>query len=302
MFPETGILENGNYDIKAKQAHQYARGNGEDFLFPCHGGSKGGRYPEQFYTPSVWRPKALGKTLEVDMTRSRYIAGNANTGWDTKTNYNARSGGWMNSGDNSGLIYGIDGVCHQIANSLYCGTGKGAGNAVSRPKNFGLSYSWYGWRGKFAGPPLGLPPRLTYLMVKYGEGAPSGLDETGNDPLAAYLNWPFNPGAREEELVMLYEEGLAELPDRAVFVANDRRFAETKHELDVALLRGEVDPDAFCEAVNSSFSRMVESQFASLGVQVASGFYGSGDGAELVSPELMLSADSYGVVGQTYLA
>lgn len=105
--------------------------NGTEYRFHCHGGvsDDDNEYPAVFYHPaSIWYTRDSQKTnyWSVECPYPQMAIHLAT--WDSDINhidmnrydYDRKSGGYMGTGDSSGLIYGITGLCHQMCNTITC--------------------------------------------------------------------------------------------------------------------------------------------------------------------------------------
>ncbi|MBK6466291.1 MAG: hypothetical protein IPF96_04955 [Rhodobacter sp.] len=280
--------------------HTYGRAPDAKVKFQCYGGAgqpKGKHpvYPARFargHFPNPW----IGKSEPMDLEMARYIAANGSAGWKGRSDYDRRSGGNWYLGDCSGIVYGILGVCHQMANSIFTAAGKAMDSPLVWPPSFYGTVLIYGPRGERAY--TRFPVRLIYLHSMYPKDSPVLMtaEQTG---AAAMIDRVETPEQRWEDLRAFFGDDFVRDGAREAFLAADQAFLARKRELDRALLAGTERTDGFASRTNAEAGRYFETISPLVRSDIAEGLQSGG--AALVEPALMQPADRYRELGETLL-
>ena len=284
-------MQVGYYDTFGTQYlhHAFAIVDGR-ISFPCYGGTSGEhqQFPAEFWTPIRFFSKSLGKSLPCNAYVARGLAEFGVPSDLSRTDYNRKSGGYLNLGDCSGIVYGFNGVCHQMCNVITVAT-------VDRdidwaPVNWppSLSASWllFSYRGTLtpggpAAPFLfivaALFARLRGLSYNVPEEElPTSKQLPGyfDDLYAAYhktlkesLETKPQPETRAIYLENLLSGALGPATNAQSLLPPileaDTAFFNVKHELDNLLIRGKIGHVEFAETVNKAFAAMLD-QYANV--------------------------------------
>ncbi len=125
-------LQVGHYPINSNTAdHAYAilSFNGAVYRFQCYGGTNdsGNQYPTNYYIPrSMWYTRDSARQSVTSLAchpEGAILLAQWGGGVDyARYDYNSKSGGYTGRGDCSGLTYALDGVCHQMCNTVTSAT------------------------------------------------------------------------------------------------------------------------------------------------------------------------------------
>ena len=313
-------LQGGFYDCLGPVAqHSYVMAEGERrTYFECYGGTSGpnSQYPGDLWTGRWFEYENLGKSVSADLTLA-IVASSGQTAWHE--HFDQRTprpdGGWL-FGDCSGITYGVTGVCHQMANRiLYATNGPdnfSSNRCVVWPLSLNATALRYGFFGDLV---LGVF-RFYWETVKgiyerraMAMGATAGSGAASKDDAATlgarymkksireHLRSAHLRGTRAEILTSVISRPAAqgaqpvELP--ADVYQADSEFARTNRELDIQLIRGQIKPTAFAEAVNAEFAKYSGRLSELLGPARFREIFGDTPNMQLVNPAYMLESSAY---------
>lgn len=323
------IARAGFYNVLGKPVahHTYVilERAGVPWAFPCFGGialregyrgASGVVYPADLWTPYMIGSQNVGP----GMPASLYMAlGMAQFTTTPRTDWRVED--WERYWDaapiveegiacHAGLLYAINGVCHQACNRILWSSRRGAFTEcpVNWPPSFSASYWVYGYYGKLTeGDAVALAQELVRRLDAGASvgGHASAVARASATPLGDVVEQivgsrggallaPVSRDERRPELVAMLAaapEGraAASAPTTIQGVADlDQRFGALKADLDRQLLRGELTNDAYAQVLNDAFRLMVEELRDALPAATHQQLFGEvGPGYELVSPSLM---------------
>lgn len=279
-------LRVGHYPINSNTAdHAFAimDCNGEEYRFQCYGGvwDSDRYYPAEYYVRrSMWYTRGGAITEYRELACHPQIAihlaqwGNP-LNWG-KHDYDQKSGGYTGRGDCAGLTYALDGVCHQMCNTVTCATQPHdpLNALINWPPSLNSSKLIYGNRGTW-GHETAIEDYVRTLLAFYGDMT-AATDAAGADaadldfaPLDAELS------AIEERRRAAMRSALENGPDadeRRQFLSGavpgldaaepvldvDLETMALKHELDNLLVRGQISHDEYAARMNEGVRKLVD--------------------------------------------
>lgn len=255
--------------------HSFAIVDG-NINFQCYGGIYGDEksvrvFPADFWTPVVLFSKNLGKALFCNNSAPRALAEFQIPTDFTRTNYDRKSGGYLNLGDCSGQVYGVTGVCHQMCNIITIAMDVQSLllAPVNWPPSLSLSMWVYSFRGNAISPLIAIIQRLLGILSESKENDFPASDNALNDLYDAYhkeLREQLEKGHLPEERTKYLENLITEITSpNALDLQNlmpsiseaDAKFQKVKNDLDNLLIRGQVGYSEFADTVNKALADMV---------------------------------------------
>jgi len=293
-------LQGGYYSIDGASILEHAFVVGHDpdrtTYFPCYGGTdrtEGREFPAPLWT--AWRVgyERIGTEVAADLALAA-ICASGSPEW--RDSYDRHLGGPFQVGDCSGILYGVSGVCHQMANRiLYANNGPHVGSMEARcvvwPPSLSATWVTYGFFGRQ------LEFDLYWDIVKrvYHSGGFAAAD-VGPDPMRQMVESHFANAYQPENREPTVHAALsnhAESPRQMeAAYEKDEVFTRDKRELDIQLVRGEISVDGYVNALNDEFARYLpelEDIVTSGQEQVIL----DDQNHELVSRDLMLDQGAY---------
>lgn len=308
-----GVMKCGYYDIEVKVggmaigAHTYGRANKESVNFHCYGGvgARAGKeynpvYPSKFYRWTLDQHPVA--TIKLDLKLARYIAANGLEGWESRKNYNkipkdvdeTMRKGLM---DSAGLLYGVGGVCHQMANSIFTAETKTTDSRIVYPWSFLATKAAYGVRGNHTWS-WNLPDRLKVLLKSYPKTIAEDVDMIVND-ISQMLAPPPDTGVLMEDLLrsdrLVDGEDFLLAGQEGEYISVVSGLRQLKCDAARQLCCGEMSTSDFADEVNAAGARFAQ-QAADLVREDLALAYSRVNGLS-VDKELMLSADIYKAFG-----
>lgn len=309
-------MQVGHYPINNRTAeHAFAimNYNGNEYRFKCYGSvwDNGRHYPAEYYKPrSMWYTRDSSITGYRELPCHPQIAIHL-----------AQWGGGINwqkfdyeqeTGDNAGIVYALNGVCHQMCNTIVCATrtDNPLDSLINWPPSLNASKLIYGNRGS-CGHESAIEDYVRALRNYYSdalssaENAELNLDTSGLDAeleaidkrqRAAMRNALAN-GPDLGERRTLVGGAVPGLDSIEPAMAADAEAMALKHELDNLLIRGEVSREEYAARMNEGVRALVNRYADLLGEEAFSGAFG--DTAEnincnIIDVEFML--DDYTAV------
>jgi hypothetical protein len=244
---------------------------GERVEFGCYGGTdrnpgKNLVYPADFRPPYIadLNPPPLGKSLRSTLRVARGMA-QFSLNPEVRDSYNRTSGGYLNRGDCSGLLYGVQGVCHQMCNRVLWAGSRNLGftyTPVNFPPSMRVSHPLYGFWGVSDTMPAAV--RLATELARGGRPvslSDAELEEMGIEGLRLHLERGYGREARallvdrvmdgmlgadfSETYAITHQEGILEA---------DLELHRRKRDLDVALLQGTMPNAEYVRELNAEVS------------------------------------------------
>lgn len=314
-------MQAGYYDLSGAQFlhHAFAIVDGR-INFQCYGGTTGDNrvFPAEFWTPIRFISKPLGKSLPCSAYVARGLAEFGIPSDLSRTDYDRKSGGYLNLGDCSGIVYAFNGVCHQMCNVITIATTSDQPGDISwAPVNWppSLSASWllYSYRGTItpgglAAPFLLIVAALFKRLLGLSYNVPEGELPVGNR-LPGYLDDLY---AAHHKMLKESLEAKPQPETRAIYLENllsealgpaanaqgllppileaDTAFFRVKQDLDNLLIRGNICHADYAETVNKAFTAMIGQYANVLSAEDFEKVFGSSPGDKpfvLVDPQLM---------------
>lgn len=203
-------------------------------------------------------------------------------------------------GDCSTIVYGINGVCHQMLNCVLTGSDDKFKCYVNNAPSFWASWALYGCFGN-VGKRLYTKrkpnSRLAKLHAVYAKKAPFlaeteyGFDAQSLLEPADTMDGDF---AADVSDFTALQEPEAPLVEKAMELSLG--VEQTRSGLSIALLRGEISPTDFATALNKEAQRAADA-WQDLAPQTR--FEGETlSKYAIIDPELMRPADVYGEIGE----
>ncbi|BAZ49655.1 hypothetical protein NIES4103_22670 [Nostoc sp. NIES-4103] len=234
---------------------------GEEIIFPCYGGARKDSsnhnvYPAHFWTPNIIGYKDVGISVRINLKVARAIATYQHKP-DIRNSYDRRSGGWLNLGDCSGLVYGVSGVCHQMCNRILTAS-QSILSILNAPVNWPPSLSVTYWIYGFTGGVVAERPLAEYDLKAFVS------EELSENPLLINLREDIKtkhlPDNRLPELQMkltrtLGFEKASKYPIAVTskFLNEEVQFYTNKMNLDHQLLEGTLSKYEYVEQLNKAF-------------------------------------------------
>jgi hypothetical protein len=283
MGNAVGEIGAGYYD-KGSVEHTFARMTDGQLTvkFGCYGstGSSDETYPAKLYSPDTCHSSYRGTVLSCHPIIARGLANwktldlsrlkLAGTLWDLDDGYD----------DNSGLFYGLSGVCHQMCNTILCATN--ADNpqraSVIWPDSFDVSKIFYGFRGGGSSHDRAICDRIALLrklisVTAAGEELSlsamadlySKLDET-YDRVKADLANRLKVGYDQNSLSQMIAEGwdspgaleiAKQLPHFSDISETYATYMNQKNEFDNDFLRETISKEEYAASVEDDAQKMV---------------------------------------------
>lgn len=309
-------LQVGHYPINSKTAeHAFAimSHNGNEYRFKCFGSvwDSGRYYPAEYYEPrSMWYTRSGSITGYKELPCHPQIAihlaqwGGSVDWW--KYDYDKEHG------DNSGIVYALNGVCHQMCNTITCATktDNPINSLINWPQSLNASKLIYGNRGTW-GHERAVKDYVAALLRFYGDAidgdadAQGDLDASGLDAELAAIEEQQRATMRNalangpdlDERRMLVGNAVPGLDSIEPAMAADAEAMALKHELDNLLIRGEVSREEYAARMNEGVRALVDRYAEVMGQEAFTGAFG--DAAEnidcnIIDVEFML--DDYTAV------
>jgi hypothetical protein len=266
----------GYYDVVplfGSAHHTYVQTHFLDcfIAFACYGGTYLNPGPHNVWPAELFSPgsgRAMGKEMPVDPVAAKRMA-TFSSNPDYRPVYDRTTGGYNNLGDCSGLLYAIQGVCHQMCNRILW---SGAENfdffnaSINWPPSLNFSRIVYGFWGVPASLDLAVSCMKQWMSSPDEAGAPSPQRLSEHDihrewiqGLRRHFENGYKPEERAKHLETTFntigEEGLLRLGSvrRAKILELDAVFHADKKELDVALLQANLSKLEYVTQLNAKF-------------------------------------------------
>jgi len=294
-------IQCGYYGVNGGDAlhHTYAviTTGAERYMLPCFGGyaEREGdtgatkvAYPAELWSPwligSQPQGRSLASNLYVALGLAQFTLNPAfnwtRADWDTSLQHNALAG----LAHHGGMIYAIQGVCHQACNRvLRCTRDR---DYTYSPVNWSpsmvashLAFGWWGIGDEIAQVLAHELHRRAGQGYGLGELSPASADDRAFDDdlrarqiaaLRAQVRTQPDRDTRAAAVERSLSAGASASPadaaaslsvserEREGVLSRDLRFQKHKHELDRALLRGDVGRTAYAGAINSELAILVQ--------------------------------------------
>lgn len=296
IVTQSAILTAGYYDttaiggVRGEHTYCYVDAGGIRYGFPCFGGMAtepgedghtGVNYPRDMFQPIIGIITTnLGNSVQANLYRAlgmaQFTADPADdytmVGWQRRF---ANEGPDAGKICHAGIIYAVAGVCHQACNRIMrCALPK---TPLNWPPSFNITRIAYGFFGDLTWPAAAALEALMTIRIAaagvFGAGgaAESASAAAAEAPMVATarllgenLRVGVDAEARERELAGMLAPSAntaerAEVADvdLAGAATIDRRFHETKRELDILLLRGEIGHDEYAETLNRAMNDLL---------------------------------------------
>ncbi len=289
-------------DVSVLQ-HTYGMTKDQSAKFVCYGGYDKGNHKKHKVFPAKYYRFYKRKNTEAPINTdfAKYIAANGASDYKTR-----EDGLWGRSpdeplkslGDNSTIVYGANGVCHQMLNCVLTGSKDLFRCYVNDAPSFWLSWAVYGCFGAGGATPKRMPnARLQVLHLAYSKKSAEVPGSRHGLEAAALLGGAGADEPDHEEDVRVFagiEAPSGAMTDRAreLTVAMDAR----RRDLTVALMRGEISAAEFARQMNAGAARNI----AEWQTMASADRFGSEDLSKyaLIDPEMMLPEDVYTEIGE----
>ena len=272
----------GHYPINNRTAeHAFAimECNGSEYRFQCYGGvSDNGRYyPAEYYEPrSMWYTRGGAITGYRELPCHPQIAMHL-AQWGSPLNwqkydYNSKSGGTSGLGDCAGIVYALNGVCHQMCNTVTCATRvhDPLDALINWPPSLNASKLVYGNRGIW-GHERAVADYVGVLLAFYGDGMgdeeavgadldASALDEALaaiEERRRAAMRAALDNGPDADERRELLGGAVPGLDGAQPILDADLETMALKHELDNLLVRGQIGNEEYADRMNAGVRALV---------------------------------------------
>lgn len=272
----------GHYPINSHTAeHAFAimECNGSEYRFQCYGGvwDEERYYPAEYYEKrSMWYTRGGAITSYKELSCRPQIAmhlaqwGNP-LDWQ-KNDYDNKSGGPTGRGDCAGLVYALDGVCHQMCNTVTCATRvhDPLNALINWPPSLNASKLIYGNRGIW-GHEGAIVDYVRALRSFYGDATgdvePAGSDidvSALDDALTAIeerrravMKAALENGPDADERRELLGGAVSGLDSVQPLLDADLEAMALKHELDNLLVRGQIANEEYADQMNEGVRALV---------------------------------------------
>ena len=303
-------LQVGHYPINSHTAeHAFAimNHNGNEYRFKCYGSVWDN---ERYYPAEYYRPRNMWYTRRSSITGDRELPCHPQIAihlaqWGGGINW-AKFDYERETGDNAGITYALNGVCHQMCNTITCATwtDNPLESLINWPPSLDASKLIYGNRGS-CGHEGAIKDYVRSLrkwydgMANSDTGAEQNVDTSGLDAELARIEERQRAALRSalangpdlserRELVGSVVPGL---DSNEPAMAADAEAMSLKHELDNLLIRGQVSREEYAARMNEGVRALVNRYADVMGDQAFSGAFG--DAAEnidcnIIDVEFML--------------
>jgi len=263
-----GTATAGYYPTDTVGEHTYlfiARDDGSEVALTCYGGARkdGGNknvYPATLWSPYIVGSRSVGKEVRINTKLAVAIATYQHGVKEIRARYDRRSGGWMNLGDCSGLIYGVSGVCHQMCNRILTAT-QPVGSTLYAPVNWPPSLSATYWTYGFTGAAPAARPFTEADLENFHDTELAHLDALKNQLRFGHLKETRAPRVEQNLLRSVGPQRLEGYDDalQSKIVAEDMGFHKVKRDLDHELLAGRISHGEYAERTNAAFANFATS-------------------------------------------
>lgn len=293
---------------------------GEKVYFGCYGGTSGeqNHVPAPLYTGTLLKimRRSIGRKKKADLFKARCIA-QFSYEPEIKTHYELKPPyGPFGLGDNSGIVYGVTGVCHQMTNRILHAMGYRSKFSrepgVVWPPSFDLSrilylndgaaHSQIVW-GSFLAL---LPSRLT--VESLSQNIARELHETLRQSFIASMRAHLRDGYTEtasREILGLRLPAAGPKLDWEKPVSNllpdHFKLLKEKLDLDILLLQGRIEKQEYGDDLNGCLAGFIRSAEKMLGDSAFKALFGFKPGIPLpqvVAIEDMPEIDGYEQLGK----
>lgn len=276
-------IQVGWYPLKGARTlhHTFAhmQDQNQEYAFACYGGTKtennpGKCYPAKFYEPK-WSKKG-GICANVDKIKIHPMIAIHLASWSNKidkkiTLYNRRTGGSTGLGDCSGITYSVNGVCHQMCNTILSASNidDPLNSLINCSPSMKVSKAVYGFRGSLGHDQL-IKTFISKLKKYYGKRniVDVNFDEldmeldkimkelvtTSMSNLKEYLTY----GASPEERMSIIKDMFAgddQNDDLTEIIFKlDADIMQRKCDFDNLLIRGEITSEQYAHEANNLFT------------------------------------------------
>ncbi len=293
---------------------------GEKVYFGCYGDTYGenNNVPATLYTGTMLKSlrRPIGRKRKADIFKARCIT-QFSYDPEIKTHYDSKPPyGPLGLGDNSGIVYGITGVCHQMCNRILHAMDYRSiffrSPGVVWPPSFDLSRILYlndgslqsqiAWNGFLA------------LLQRRREGESlaqdvarelhESLKQTFVTSLRAHLRDAYSETASREiiHLTLLTAEPELDWQKQASWlIPGHVKLLNEKQDLDNLLLKGRIAKQEYCVGLNACLAGFLRSAEEKLGGEVFKKLFGFTPGASLpgvVTVEDMPDIECYESLGK----
>jgi hypothetical protein len=264
MFEHDATATVGYYPTDTVGEHTYLyvqTDGGSEVIFPCYGGARKDSgnhnvYPANLWSPKIFGYKDVGTSVRINLKLARAIATYQHQP-DIIDNYNRHSGGWMGLGDNSGLVYGVSGVCHQMCNRILTAS-QPSSSTLNAPVNWPPSLSKTYWIYGFTGGVVAARSLAEHNLQAFIS------KELSENPLLINLREDIKTKHLPEnrlpdiQLKLIQSLGFEKASTYAIPVMNkllaeEVKFYKTKMDLDCQLLEQTVSKHEYVNQLNKAF-------------------------------------------------
>ncbi len=293
---------------------------GEKVHFGCYGGTSGenNRVPATLYTGTMLKSlrRSIGKKRKSDLFKARCIA-QFSIDPEIKTHYDSKPpNGPFGLGDNSGIVYGVTGVCHQMCNRILHAMDYRSflfrSPGVVWPPSFDLSRILYLNDGSMQSQIVWKGFLELLQRMKEGESLARNivrelhetLKQTFVTSLKAHLRDGYSETASREMINLTLLTAKPELDwqkQASWLIPGHFKLLKEKKDLDHLLLKGSIVKQEYCSGLNTCLTGFIRSAEEKLGGAVFKKIFGFKPGASLpgvVTVEDMPDIDGYGSLGE----
>lgn len=316
------MLKVGHYPIGGNLEHSFAvmEYNGEEYRFQCCGSVYDGNrsFPANYYhCRNAWYTRNGSKTSETNIPCNARIAialaqWSGDVDWG-RHDYDRKGAGWLGFGDSSGIVYGLNGVCHQMCNTIACAswTHDPLASLINWPPSLNVSKLFYDNRGTW-GHEGAIESLITSIKQKYGDAISdeefAARDEAVSGEFDALfasvyeqqrnaMRRALDDGPDAAERCAIVGANVPDGADGGAFdsvLAADADAMAQKHELDNLLVRGQISNVDFADRTNALIRTLAEQYEKTLGQEAfLEAFGGTAENinCNVIDPAMM--PDSY---------
>lgn len=318
-IPITDSLHAGYYDLTYTAdiaQHSFCRSSNVNFQ--CYGGLSGHdlHFPADLYEPTMFFPDDEGSSEPANLQFARGMA-QYTLDPEIKSNYDSTSGGFLGLGDCSGIIYAVDGVCHQMCNRILMADPNGGKNwshkFINWPPSLYASYWLYDYWGSVTD---------EYFLLSFADElfnsiatgnsrlTQKDIEMQGLENLYKVLDVEEMPKARRKRLenrfVAFEKQSQAELPGtlRNIISELDLNLMAGFQNACLNLFTGGYSPTTFASTVNGLLHNFFAAIQRDCPEAIASWIQGNNLHAPVspqdvivVVPEFMATTEQYQAVG-----